>query len=1133
MRDRAATESLVRQVPVVRTAVFGGSSTPTSVLCGVTARSFLLGFALALFLCVTLPETVFPQGEQSTRLLRHPTVSQDRVAFAYGGDLWVVPRSGGRARRLTATPGVETEPRFSPDGSLIAFTATAAGNTDVYVVSAEGGEPDRLTYHPGKDRVRGWSPDGRKVLFASARVSPPHQSYYRLFLVSRDGGFPEVLPVPRAFTGSYGPEGEQMAYEEIATVFMPDWYEASFWRHYRGGRTHPIRLIDLADYSVTELPWTNSNDTEPMWVGNTVYFLSDRNYTTNLFAYRTDTKELTQLTHYDDYDIMHASAGPGAIVYEQAGYVHLLDTSTGQSERLNIQVSGEFPWARPEFKSVSDMIRSASLSPTGIRIGLEARGDIFTVPVEEGDYRNLTGSSGTHEREPVWSPDGTQLAWLSDEDGEYRIHIGDQRGLDEPRSILLPPEAFYSALSWSPDGLHLSVQDNLLRLWTLEVATGITTKIATDAYHDPQPERSFGAVWSPDSRWIAYSKSLDSHFRAIFLYSLEDGRTLQLTDGLSDAISPAFDASGKYLYFLASTDYGPRTGWLEMSSTDRPVTRSIYLVVLSADEPSPLLPETGDEPGSRETQSSGPAAGEPADSVVRVDPEGIDQRILSLDVASGDYHNLQAGPAGVVFFTEAVGGGGPMAGLRLQRYRIQDRTAAPFLSGVSWYGLSKDRKKLLYAAGRRWGVIPSEAPAAKIGDGAVEVAQLQTRVDPDEEWPEIFDEAWRIQRDFFYDSQMHGADWQAVYEKYAPMVPYVRHRDDLSYLIAQTGGELVVGHSYLTGPGDVPTEEPVSVGMLGADLAVENGRYRIRQIYRGENWNPELRAPLSAPGIAVEEGSYIFEVNGRTLTPPENFYRAFEGTAGHQTLLRVGPSPSIEGSRVVTVVPVDSENALRSRAWVERNRRVVDSLSDGRLAYVWLPNTAGGGYTYFNRYFYAQQDREGVVIDERYNQGGQVADYIVNQMDRRLLGYFATRAGQPYTSPAAGIFGPKVMIINESAGSGGDALPYYFRLREIGPLVGTRTWGGLVGTIGVPTTIDGGGITAPGLAFYDLSGRWAVENEGVPPDIPVEYTPAAVIAGHDPQLERAVEEALRLLEEKPAPRVPRPTPIDRVSRRKH
>ena len=1086
----------------------------------MTVRQHLIAIVSA---CVAAASFAATASAQGTRLLRHPTVSRDVVAFAYAGDLWVVARSGGQARRLTSTPAVETEPKFSPDGSKIAFTATVGGNTDVFVVPAAGGDPVRLTFHPGLDRARGWSPDGGRVIFGSTRASVPHQSYLRLFSVAAEGGFPEALPMPRAFTGSYSPDGRRMAYEEFGTPFMAQWYEVSQWRHYRGGRTHPIRLFTLADYSVEKLPWKDSNDSDPMWIGNTVYFLSDRGHSTNLYSYRTDTKELKQLTHHADYDVMNASAGPDAIAYEQAGYVHLLDIKTGQSRRLTIDVTADLPWARAQFKRVATAIRDATLSPTGVRAAFAARGDIFTVPVEKGDARNLTRSTAVHDRTPAWSPDGTQLAWFSDASGEYQLMIGDQSGLAKPRVIALPSAAFFSALSWAPDGKHVSFQDNHLTLWSLDVATGKATKVDADTYADPS--RTFDQVWSSDSRWLAYSKNLDNHLRAIFVCSMTDGKVSQVTDGMSDAISPAFDAGGKYLYFLASTDYGPRTGWLEMSSLDRPVRRAVYLAVLSASEPSPFLPEIGDEPTGGPPPRARPDSTVPA---VRIDLAGIGQRILALGVPPADYGNLEAGPAGTIFYTEPMGTGAGSS--RLIKYQLRERTAAMFLEGIRSYRLSADRKKLLYeASGARWGVVPTDRPG-RVGDGVINVAQLEAWVDPRAEWAQIFKETWRIQRDYFYDAGMHGADWNAVFQKYAPLLPYVGHRSDLGYVIAMTGGELVVGHSYLSGSGDEPSETPVQVGMLGADFVVENGRYRIQRIYSGENWNPELRAPLSAPGVQVAEGDYLLEVNGRPLALPTNLYGAFEGTANRQTVIRVNKTPSMEGSRLVTVVPQASDDALRSRAWVERNRRIVDSLSGGRLAYVWLPNTGGGGYTYFTRYYYSQQDKDGAVIDERYNQGGQIADYIVNELDRKPMGYFAQRDGKISTSPTAGIFGPKVMIINESAGSGGDALPFYFKLRKLGPLVGTRTWGGLVGTLGVPPTIDGGGITAPSLAFYTLEGKWGVENEGVAPDIEVEYAPAEVIKGHDPQLERAVHEAMRLLDQQALRRAPRPAPLDRTKR---
>jgi tricorn protease len=1067
---------------------------------------------------------------QGTRLLRHPALSRDSIAFEYAGDLWIASRTGGDARRLTSTPGAETEPCFSPDGTQIAYTATIAGNTDVYVMSAAGGEPHRLTYHPGVDRVRGWTPDGRRVIFASTRDSVPQQSFMRLWSVSIEGGLADPLPLPRGFAAAYSPDGKRLAYDEIPLAFTPDWVERSMWRHYRGGRVHPIRIFNFANNSVEKLPWENSLDSTPMWIGDTIYFLSDRNFTTNLYSYNTNTKQVKQLTHHDDYDIMTASAGPDGVVYEQAGYIHLFDPKSGQSRQLSIEARGDLPWAHPQWKKVAASVRESALSPTGTRAAFEARGDIFTVPTEKGDYRNLTQSPGAHDRSPVWSPDGAQLAWMTDSSGEYELMIGDPLGSTKPRSIQLPSTAYFAAPEWSPDGKQMALHDNHRNLWLMDVSSGKFTKLDVDAF--PDPSRDFDPVWSPDSKWIAYSKGLPTHLRAIFIYSLDENKAHQITDGLADSIDPAFDQSGKYLYFLSSTDYGPRTGWLEMSSLDRPVRRAIYLAVLSATEPSPLLPETGDEPHNAAERPQH-AAETPKPAPVKIDFDNISQRIISLNVPSADYNNLTSGAAGVIFYTQA--GANPGAPPRLQKYQLKERSAATFAEGVRSFSLSGDKKKLLYQTGfganSHCAVVATDHPA-KPGEGALKMDDLQMLVDPRAEWSEIFRESWRIQREYFYDAKMHGANWTQIYEKYHSLVASVGHREDLSYLIAMTGGELTVGHSYLQGSGDLPDDEsPDHTGLLGADYSVDNGKYRFQHIYSGENWNPDLRAPLSAPGIEVSEGDYLLEVNGKLVTASADIYSFFEGTAGRQTMIRVGKSPSIEGSKVVTVVPVANEDGLRTRAWIENNRRIVDKLSGGRLAYVWLPNTAGAGYTSFTRYYYAQQDKKGAVIDERYNHGGMVADYIVNELDRKLMGYFAVRDGAETTSPEAGIYGPKVMLVNESAGSGGDALPYYFHLRKIGPLVGTRTWGGLVGTLGTPPTIDGGGITAPGLAFYDLSGKWAVENEGITPDITIENTPAEMIAGHDAQLERAVAEALKLLDQNPPKSVPRPAPIDRTSKR--
>lgn len=1094
---------------------------------------------LVLVVLGVLNSVIATAAAQDARLLRRPTVSRDEVAFAYASDLWIVAREGGRARRLTATAAIETDPRFSPDGSQIAFTATVGGNTDVYVMPAAGGTPRRLTYHPGLDLLRGWTRDGQRVIIDSARgvLPTPHvSSYVRLWTVGLEGGLPQMLPMPRAYTGTFSPDGKSIAYEEFSTEFetLEGQTQRSQWRHYRGGRTHPIRVMSLADHGETKLPWSDSNDSDPMWIGDTIYFVSDRDFTANLFAWHTQGGELVQLTHHDDYDVMNASAGPDAIVYEQAGFIHLLDTRSGNTRRLHIQVDADFAWARPQTKDAGEMIRDAAVSPDGTQVAFGARGEIFIQAVAGGTPLNLTQTPGVHDRSPAWSANGRQLAWLSDASGEYQIFVADPAQRKRPRAITLPVKGYFSTPAWSPDGRYLLLRDNYLTLWMIESVNGRATRIDADTYDD-DPERSIDPVWSADSRWIAYSKSLPNHLRAIFLYSLAEHKIRQVTDSKVDAISPAFDRDGEYLYFLVSTDYarnvdGPT--WLSMSALDRPVTRTIYAAVLRASGVSPrLLPAR--QAGIDSPSGSG------------IDIDGLSKRIVPLEIPAGDYFDLIAGAAGTIFYAENETHGVPglMApkSLSLQRHDVRARKGETFLRRIDAHDVSAQGSKLLYrkAVDHTWALAATHRPA-DASDVEIDTGGLRMRVEPRVEWAHIFREAWRVQRDYFYTPTMHGANWQSIYEKYAPFVPHVNHRADLGYLIAMVGGELTVGHSSLSGAGDIPREEsheesheePMTVGMLGADYIVENGRYRIRRIYTGDPWNPALQAPLAVPGVDVKEGDYLLEVNGKSLLPPANVYAAFEGTAGKSTQLRVSSTPKVSDSRVVTVTPVADEEPLRTyEDWIEKNRSLVDKLSGGRVGYVWLPNTWVHGYQAFNRYFYAQLDKEGVIVDARYNQGGLIADYIVDALTRPQLGYLVMRNGATSPMPIGAIYGPKVMLINESAGSGGDALAYSFKLAKAGPLVGTRTWGGLVGpTAPPPETLDGGGITAPNSTFYDLQGRWLVENEGVAPDIEVENTPAAVIAGHDPQLERAVEEALKRLKSNPVQHVPRPAPPDRVSR---
>ena len=1073
---------------------------------------------------------------QGTRLLRQPNASATQVVVSHAGDLWIAPRTGGNARRLTSHPGVESNPRFSPDGKWVAFTGEYGGNPDVYVVPVEGGEPKRLTWHPHSDIVQGWTPDGKRILFATERGTAP-VPYPRLWTVSPEGGNPEPLDIPRAFKGQLSPDAATVAYQLVSPWDIE-------WRNYRGGQAQPIRLINLANSAEIKLPHDDSVDSDPVWLGDQVYFLSDRDFAVNLYRYSPASKQVTQLTHYRDFDAKQLSAGGGVLTYEVGGYVHLFDPATSRDLQLAITIDGDLPWAREQWGDVTEDISDVALSPTGTRALFESRGEIWTIPVEKGDVRNLTNSPGSADRSPAWSPDGRSVAWFSDASGEYKLVIAPQTGLGEHKTIDLGAPSMYFTLRWSPDSKRLAFTDVGLNLWMVDVASGALTKVDTDQWM--VPERTLDPAWSPDSRWIAYAKRLPSQQHAISVYEVATRRITQITDGLSDALSPAWDRNGKYLYWLASTDLGLNTSWLEMEQYDHPVTRALYLAVLKKGEPSPFLPESDEDKGvpsdtgkksTAATPPVGPAAAPTtAAPDVTIDFDGFSQRILAVDVPARSYASLASGTPGSVIFVEtsqtspAPGAIRPAPPrLTISRFDLATRKAVQLASGASSYALSEDGKKLLYRQGKDWQLIDADKPAPPAARKLA--VSLRMHLDPRAEWKQIFREGWRLQRDFFYVPNIHGANWDEVWRKYSPWVEDVGHRDDLNYLLDMIGGETSVGHSFVFG-GDMPDFDRPTIGMLGADLALEGGRYRITHILTGENWNPELRAPLSAPGVDVREGDYLLAVNGVELRPTREPYAWFEGTAGKQVVITVNQQPTLAGAREVTVVPVSSEDALRSRAWVEDNRRLVDRLSNGRLAYVWLPNTGTGGYTYFNRYFFAQQDREGAVIDERWNGGGSAADYVIDILRRQRFGYFNNPVGERklFDTPQAAIWGPKVMVINEMAGSGGDLLPFMFREAKVGTLVGTRTWGGLVGIWDTQRLIDGGAMTNPRGGFINPRGEWDVENKGVPPDIEVEMTPSEVNAGHDPQLERAVQEALRQLQASPTKKMVEPPPPVRVKR---
>ncbi len=1064
----------------------------------------LFGYFFTTLLIVSFTTETFAQG---TQLLREPTISENSIVFVHANDLWKVDKNGGDAVRLTSNLGGESNPHFSPDGKMIAFTGQYDGNTDVYVIPADGGSPERLTWHPGTDEVTGWTPSG-EVLFRSTRTARPTQ-LNRIWKVSTKGRMPEPLVVQRAARGEMSEDGKYLAYNPI-TFWDPE------WRNYRGGQAQPIWIVNLNDYELIQTPRTdNERHTDPVWLDGTVYYLSERDFANNIWSFNPETEEEKQWTFHSDFDVKSLDAGFGMIVYEQGGYLHLLDPANGETEQIEIHVAGDMNWGRPRWEEPNAYsLDNAAISPTGKRAVFQFRGEIITVPKEKGTWRNLTNSSESAERYPMWSPDGSQVAWFSDQSGEYTLMIGDQYGLEDPKMIELPNPTFYFRPDWSPDGKYIAYTDTDYNLWYVNVESGDAKKVDTDGF--AHPNRTMNPVWSPDSKWIAYVKIMDNQFKAVKVHNVRSGKTNQLTDGMSDAITPVWSEDGKYMYFLASTDFGLNTGWLDMSSYNMPVTRALYMIVLSDDEPSPLLPKSDDEETKEEEEEK---ADEDPEMNVTIDLDGIAERTLAIDIPQRNYTGLMAGPGGDVFYTESV----PNEGTRLHKFDLKDQKGSLFMANFNEGVVSLDRKSLLYRSGGSWGIVGTDTGEKKPGDGSLSTSQIQIKVDPQKEFTQIFRDGWRFMRDFLYVDNMHGAPWNEVYEWYAPWVKHAKHRTDLNYVLDIMSGEVAVGHSYVGG-GDFPNLEDVQAGLLGADISLHNGAYRINKIYTGENWNPDVRAPLSGPGIDVNEGDYVLAVNGKDIDAEENFYKHFEGTVNRQIQLLVNDGPNTKGARLVTVVPVSSEYDLRTRHWIESNRRMVNEMSNGQLAYVWVPNTGGSGYEYFNRYYFAQQDKLGAVIDERNNGGGSAADYMVDIMARELHGFFNSKAGdrKPFTTPGAGIWGPKVMVINERAGSGGDLLPFLFRKMELGPLVGAKTWGGLVGTWDTPPFIDGGYFVAPRGGFYNMDGEWDVEGEGIAPDIEVMQTPKEVINGHDPQLEAAVKEAMRLLENYENPIIPTP-----------
>jgi len=1070
---------------------------------------------LLLTSCMMLSTQLFAQNTTDTRLLWQPTISKNAIAFIYAEDLWVANRDGSYPRRITVSDGTESNPIFSPDGSMIAFTGQYDGNTDVFVVPTAGGVPKRLTWHPGADLVRDFSPDGKKILFASQRNSFTNR-YYQLFTVDISSGAEVQLPIPNAFWASYNADGSSIAYTTI-----PDRFEQ--WKNYRGGTMSRIWLYNTKSHNVTEIPKpkTGSNDTKPVWKGNNVYFRSDRAGEFNLFSYDVAAKTVNQITKNNDFPVSSLEGSNEGIIFSQAGYLHVYNPANNNTSKLKIGIAADLLDQRDRYIKGDQYIRDGDISPSGARVVMDFRGDIVTVPAGKGDVFNLTNTAGVHEKNPTWSPNGKLIAYFSDASGEYALHIKNQDGSGSAQAIKLSGSGFYAHMHWSPDSKKIAFVDNGRSLYVVEIATNKITKIAEDTHYLPGAFRELFGSWSSDANHIAYTTITETNFQRAWIYSLSENKSYPLTDALSNVTEPTFDPSGKYIYMLASTDAGPVLNWFDQSSNDMEETNSIYMVTLQKQVISPFAKENEMEMAT-DTSSKAPYKADSSRTKLKIDWDGIQNRIVPFPIAKGRYRSLSAVKEGELFYLSASPHDAAPTTLNLYSFKKRKEEV---IMPADVYSIAAKGEKTLYYLKGKWGIASTGQKPTP--EGIINTSSIQVKMSPRQEWNNIFNEAWRVNRDFFYDAKMHGVDWMAMKKKYETLLPDVASTNDLYKVMQWMFRELSVGHHRFDASGDRRANpDVVPGGLLGADYETNNNRYRIKKIYGGLNWTPDLRSPLTEPGVNVQVGDYILKVNGADVTADKNLYSFFENTAEKIVTLSVASSAEGANTRTIKVVPIESEVALRNRDWVEGNMKKVSDASNGQVAYVYVPNTGSGGFEYFKRYFFPQVNKAGIIVDERFNGGGQLADYYIDLLKRPVQSYWRYRYGKDQKAPNASIQGPKVMLIDETAGSGGDYLPYLFRQAKLGTIVGKTTWGGLVGVLGYPELIDGGVVTAPNLAFFDENG-FGIENVGTPPDIEVEQWPVDVINGKDPQLEKAIQIVLDELKKNPAKKAPAPQAPDK------
>lgn len=1046
------------------------------------------------------------QAQVNARLFQHPDVSQTHITFVFGDDIWIAPKSGGPASRLSSPEGTESFPRFSPDGKQIAFTGNYDGNSDIYVIPSQGGMPTRVTHHGMYDRLVDWYPDGKNLLYASSMESGK-QRWSQLYRIPSTGGMPEKLPMVHAEFGSFSADASKIAFTDRTRVFRT-------WKRYRGGSAADIWIFDLKTKDAQNITTNEANDELPMWTGDKIYFVSDRgaDQRQNIWVYDTKARTTKQVTKFSDFDVHFPALGPSEIVFEAGGRLYLLNLRDDQYKEVEIQVVTDLAMVKPRKENVMPYIQSADIAPDGNRVVVEARGEVFSLPAQKGYVQNLTQSSGAAERFPAWSPNGRYIAYWSDKSGEYELTVRDLKNGNAEKKLTQYGPGFRYNLYWSPDSKKLAFVDQTMTISIYNMETNTTTRVDQDFTLFEGGLRGWTPSWSPDSRWMAYSRNMDNGNNAVFIFDTKNNKATQATSGFYNDLNPTFGADGNYLFLITNRSFTPVYGDFDNSWT-YPNASQLAAIALRPDVASPLAAENDtvaiklDTPKEADKAENGDET--PEAKPVEIDFNQFERRLIVLPPAAGNIGDLSA-PEGKVLFMRYPNSGTSMndengGGGTLIFFDLKEREEKPIISGIGGYKMSADGKKLLVVQNGQWGVIEPN-PEQKL-EKTVPVADMETTINPREEWRQIFNDAWRFERDFFYDKQMHGVDWNAMRKQYGDLIEFAVSRSDVNFILGELIGELNSSHTY-RGGGDQETPKQRQVGYLGVNWEKADGYYRIKEIIRGADWDNEVRSPLDEPGIKVKAGDFILAVNGIALNAYSDPWAAFEGLADKTVELLVNDKASMDGARTVVVKTLSDETRLRNLAWIESNRKRVDEASGGKIGYIYVPSTGIDGQNELVRQFYGQWNKEGLIVDERFNNGGQIPDRFIELLNRKPLAYWDVRDGKNWQWPPVGHFGPMVMLINGWSGSGGDAFPDYFRKAGLGPLIGMRTWGGLIGISGSPSLIDGGGVTVPTFRMYNPDGTWFKEGHGVDPDIEVPENPSTLAKGVDPQLEKAIENVM-------------------------